>query len=156
MIVFVLQVSRGRVKRVEGYIGEFTKEHNNRIRFVTSVSSQQSVSKQRTCSRHACSLHQRQVTRRHRSPWYSSIALVLRSIQRERRRAERRWLSTGLTSDKEFMNSIKHKISHLVFNAESTLYSFKVSTSSAVKELQTNQQSVRQDNIDSAVVCLPH
>ena len=33
------------------------------------------------------------------------------------------------------MNSIKHKISRLVSNAKSTFYNFKVSTSSAVKEL---------------------
>ncbi|WP_293681772.1 hypothetical protein, partial [Thiolapillus sp.] len=78
---------------------------------------------------------QRQVTRRHRSPWYSSIALELRSMKRERRRAERRWLSTGLTIHKEIMNSIKHKISRLVSDAKSTFYNFKVSTSSTVKEL---------------------
>ena len=33
------------------------------------------------------------------------------------------------------MNSIKNKISHLVSNAKSTIYSFKVSASSTVKEL---------------------
>ena len=69
---------------------------------------------------------QRQVTRRHRSPWYSSIALELRFMRRERRRAERRWLSTGLTFHKEIVNSIK--ISHLVSNAKSTFDSFKVSS----------------------------
>ena len=78
---------------------------------------------------------QRQVTRCHRSPWYSSIALELRSMKRERRRAERRWLSTGLTIHKAIMNSIKHKISRVVSDAKSTFYNFKVSTSSAVKEL---------------------
>ena len=83
---------------------------------------------------HASS-NQRQVTRRHRSPRYSSIALDLRSMKRERRRAERRWPSTGLTIHKEIMNSIKHKISRLVSDAKSTFYNFKVSTSSAVKEL---------------------
>ena len=71
---------------------------------------------------------QRQVTRRHRSPWYSSIALELRSMKRERRRAERRWLSTGLTIYGEIMNSIKHKISRLVGNTKSTVYNFKVAT----------------------------
>ena len=76
---------------------------------------------------------QRQVTRRRRSPCYSSIVLELRSMKQERRRAERSWLSTGLTIHKEIMNSIKPKISHLVSNAKSTFYSIKVSTSSAVK-----------------------
>ena len=78
---------------------------------------------------------QRQVTRRHRSPSYSSIASELRSMKQERRRAERRWLSTGLTIHKEIISTIKHKISHLVSNAKSTFYSVKVSTSSAVKEV---------------------
>ena len=45
------------------------------------------------------------------------------------------WLSTGLTIHKEIMNSIKHEISRLVSDAKSTLHSFKVSTSSTVKEL---------------------
>ena len=56
-------------------------------------------------------------------------------MKRERRGAERRWLSTGLTIHKEIMNSIKHKISRLVSDAKSTFYNFKVSTSSTVKEL---------------------
>ena len=56
-------------------------------------------------------------------------------MKRERRGAERRWLSTGLTVHKVIMNSIIHKISHLVSNAQSTFYGFKVSTSSTVKEL---------------------
>ena len=63
------------------------------------------------------------------------IALKLCSMKRERRGAERRWLSTGLTIHKEIMNSIKHKISRLVSDAKSTFYNFKVSTSSTVKEL---------------------
>ena len=54
---------------------------------------------------------QRQVTRRHRSPWYSSIALELRFMKRERRRAERRWLSTGLTIHTEIVNPIKDQSS---------------------------------------------
>ena len=78
---------------------------------------------------------QRQVTRRHCSPWYSSIALELRSMRRERCHAERRWLSTRLTIYKEIMNSVKHKISRLVSDANSTFYHFKVSSSSTVKEL---------------------
>ena len=53
----------------------------------------------------------------------------------EKRRAERRWLSTGLTIHKEIMNSIKHKISRLVSDAKSTFYNFKVYTSSTVREL---------------------
>jgi len=56
-------------------------------------------------------------------------------MKQERRRAERRWLSTGLTIHKEIMNSIKHQISHLVSNPKSTFYSVKVSTGSAVKKL---------------------
>ena len=71
---------------------------------------------------------QSQVTCHHCSPWYSSIALELRSMKRERRRAERRWLSTGVTIHKEIMNSVKHKISPLVSDAKSTFYNFKVST----------------------------
>ena len=56
---------------------------------------------------------QRQATRHHRSPWYSSIASELCCMKQERC-AERQWLSTGLTIHKEIMNSIKHKISHFV------------------------------------------
>ena len=78
---------------------------------------------------------QRQVTCGRRSPCYSSIASELRSMKQERRRAERRWLSTGLTIHKEIISTIKHKISHLVNTAKSTFYSVKVSTSSAVKEV---------------------
>ena len=79
----------------------------------------------------------RQVTHCHHSPWYSSIALELCSMKQERRHAERRWLSTGLTIHKEIMISIKHKISHFVCNAKSTCYRVKVSTSSTVRELYT-------------------
>ena len=63
------------------------------------------------------------------------IALELRSMKRERRGAERRWLSTGLIIHKEIMNSVKHRISRLVRDAKSTFYNFKGSTSSTVKEL---------------------
>ena len=56
-------------------------------------------------------------------------------MKRERRGAERRWLSTGLTIHKQIMNSIKHKISRFVSDAKSIFYNFKVSTSSAVKAL---------------------
>ena len=51
--------------------------------------------------KHSCSLHPASGDPRHCSPWYSSIALELRSMKRERRRAERRWLSTGLTIHKK-------------------------------------------------------
>ena len=78
---------------------------------------------------------QRQATRHRRSPLYFSIASELRSMKQERRRAERRWLSTGLTIHKEIISTIKHKISHLVNTAKSTFYSVKVSTTSAVKEV---------------------
>ena len=74
---------------------------------------------------------QRQATRHGRSPLYFSIASELRSMKQERRRAERRMLSTKLTIRKEIMNSVKI---HLVGNAKSTFCSVKVSTSSTVKE----------------------
>ena len=56
-------------------------------------------------------------------------------MKQERRRSERQWLFTGLTVHKEIMNSVKHKIRHLVSNAKFTFYTVKVSTSSTVKKL---------------------
>ena len=79
---------------------------------------------------------QRQATRHHRSPWYSSIASELCCMKQERC-AERQWLSTGLTIHKEITNSIKHQISYLVSNEKSTFYSVKMSTSSAVSTSST-------------------
>ena len=38
-----------------------------------------------------------EVIQRQSSPWYSTIAPELHSLKQERRRAERRWLSTGFT-----------------------------------------------------------
>ena len=59
----------------------------------------------------------------------------LLSMKQERHRAERRWLSTGLTINKEITNSVKYQISYLLSKEKSTFYSVKMSTSSTVKEL---------------------
>ena len=65
---------------------------------------------------------------------FTLLSSDLRSMKQERRRAERHWLSTGSTVNKEITNSIKHQISFLVSNEKSTFYSVKISTSSTVKE----------------------
>ena len=57
------------------------------------------------------------VIQRRSTPWYSTVAPELRSLKQERRRAERRWLSTGLTVHKQIMNSIKHQIIKRVLHA---------------------------------------
>ena len=41
------------------------------------------------------------------SPWYAGVSQELRSAKRQRRRAERRWLKTGLTVDKQIYGAAK-------------------------------------------------
>ena len=47
------------------------------------------------------------------SPWYAGVSQELRSAKRQRRRAERRWLKTGLTVDKQIYGAAKRAVTNL-------------------------------------------
>ncbi|WP_419608159.1 hypothetical protein, partial [Thiolapillus sp.] len=57
---------------------------------------------------------QRKVSTRRSCPWYSAVSEELRAAKRERRKAERRWLSTGLTVHKQVYNAAKRHVTRLV------------------------------------------
>ena len=51
------------------------------------------------------------------SPWYPEIATDLRNAKQEKRQAERRWLTTGLTIHKQIFNAAQRFVAKLVQGA---------------------------------------
>ena len=70
----------------------------------------------------------------------------LRGAKRERRKAERRWLSTGLTVHKQVYNAAKRHITRLVQAAKTSFFSTKIMESKSSKQLFniTNQLASRK------------
>ena len=69
------------------------------------------------------------------SPWYASVSEELRSAKRLRRRAERKWLKTGLTVDKQIYSEAKRAVTNIVHKAKTNYFSSKIAQSSCCKEL---------------------
>ena len=69
------------------------------------------------------------------SPWYASVSQELRSAKRQRRRAERRWLKTGLTVDKQIYGAAKRAATNIVHEAKSHYFSSQIAPSNCCKEL---------------------
>ena len=57
---------------------------------------------------------QRKVSTRRSCPWYNAVSGELRAAKHERRKADRRWLSTGLTIHKHVCNAAKRHVTRLV------------------------------------------
>jgi len=77
----------------------------------------------------------RKVIRHRNSPWYPSVASELHALKQEKRRAERRWLATRLTVDKQILHIVKHKETELVSQAKIAFYSSEISSAHTCKEL---------------------
>ncbi|WP_419615364.1 endonuclease/exonuclease/phosphatase family protein, partial [Thiolapillus sp.] len=89
---------------------------------------------------------QRKVSTRRSCPWYSAVSEELRAAKRERRKAERRWLSTGLTVHKQVYNAAKRHVTRLVQAAKTSFFSTKIMESKSSKQLFniTNQLASRK------------
>ena len=68
-------------------------------------------------------------------PWYSEIRDQLRSAKRKHRKAERRWISSGLTVHKQIYDATKTQVTSLVHAAKTTYFSTKISESTTCKQL---------------------
>ena len=53
--------------------------------------------------------------------WYDNISDTLRTAKMSRRKAERRWRSSGLTVDKEMYDSTKKAVTTIVQNVRITV-----------------------------------
>ena len=69
------------------------------------------------------------------SPWYNSVRDQLRTAKKDRRKAERLWLSTRLTIHKQIYDAAKKNVTNIVHAAKSAHYSTKIMESSSCKEL---------------------
>ena len=63
----------------------------------------------------------RKKVRSHRSsPWFAAVSEQLLDLKRQRRRAERRWLKSGLTVDRQIFSRLKQQVIKLVQQAKTT------------------------------------
>ena len=69
------------------------------------------------------------------SPWYAGVSQELRSAKCQCRRAERRWLKTGLTVDKQIYGAAKRAVTNIVHKAKSDYFSSQIAQSNCCKEL---------------------
>ena len=60
------------------------------------------------------------------SPWYTGISDMLKVAEMERRKAERHWLTSGLTVHKEIYVASKKKVSKIVHDAKLAYFSSKL------------------------------
>ena len=69
------------------------------------------------------------------APWYDNISDTLRAAKMSRRKAERRWRSSGLTVDKDIYDSSKKAVTTIIHNAKCAYYGVKIAESSNTKQL---------------------
>jgi len=72
-------------------------------------------------------------SKRRSSPWYASVSQELRSAKRQRRRAERKWLKTSLTVDKQIYGADKRAVTNIVHKANSDYFSSQIAQSNCSK-----------------------
>ena len=94
---------------------------------------------------------QRKVSTRRSCPWYSAVSEELRAAKRERRKAERQWLSTRLTVHKQVYNAAKRHVTRLVQAAKTSFFSTKIMESKSSKHssltLQTSQPHAKSPQL---------
>ena len=69
------------------------------------------------------------------SPLYNSISDLLQDAKMKRRRAERHWLTSGLTVLKEIYVAIKKTVTKIVHDAKSAYFSSKIAECTNCKQL---------------------
>ena len=75
------------------------------------------------------------VPTRRPSPGYADVCEELRAAKRRRRREERRWLKSGLTTDKQIYTAAKRAVSKIVHEAKPKYLSSKITESKSSKQL---------------------
>ena len=69
------------------------------------------------------------------APWYNNISSKLRTAKRQRRKAERQWLSSGLTVHKQIYQACKKNVTNIVHAVKSAYFSTKITESTNCKQL---------------------
>ena len=69
------------------------------------------------------------------APWYATVKEELREAKKERHRAEKKWLSSGLVVFKQIYAAAKKRVTKIVDGAKTMYYSKKISTSETSKQL---------------------
>ena len=69
------------------------------------------------------------------SPWYTSISDTLKVAKTERRKAERPWLTSGLTVHKEIYVASQKKVTKIVHDAKLAYFSSKSADCTNCKQL---------------------
>ncbi len=77
----------------------------------------------------------RRVSRRASSPWFSTEGPRLLEAKRERRRAERQWLKSGLTVHKQIFRAANKLVNTVVSEAKTAYFSAKILASPTSKNL---------------------
>ena len=85
-------------------------------------------------NRHAPAVQRKMLTSRS-PPWFADVCEELRAAKRQRRRAERRWLKSGLTIDKQIYIAPQRAVSKIVYEAKSKYLSSKITESDSCKQL---------------------
>jgi len=81
----------------------------------------------------------RKKVRPHRSsPWFASVSEQLLDLKRQRHRAERQWLTSSLTVDRQIFSRLKQQVTKLVQQAKTEYYSAKICTSATCRDLFLN------------------
>ena len=84
----------------------------------------------------------RKVTHRVSSPWFGLVGDELLEAKRNRRQAERKWRSTGLSVFKDIYQKAKHYVTKIVLKAKTQYYNLKISSAHTSKELYKITNSI--------------
>ena len=68
------------------------------------------------------------------SPWYSSISDLLQDAKMKRRKAERHWLTSGLTVHKEIYVASKNTVTKIIHDAKLAYFSSKIADCTNCKQ----------------------
>ena len=77
----------------------------------------------------------RSVSRRPASPWFSAVGPQLLEAKRNRRRAERQWIKTGLTVHKQIFQAANKAVTEIVHSAKTAFYNEKILAATTSKQL---------------------
>ena len=87
-----------------------------------------------TLDKHA-PVARRLVSDRPHSPWYNSVGPELLKAKRERRKAEKRWRTSGLTVHRQIFQLTRNKVTDIVHHAKSAFFSSKILACTTAKQL---------------------
>ena len=77
----------------------------------------------------------RKVSNRPSSPWFSAVGPELLEAKRERRRAERQWIKSGLQVHKQIFRIANKAVSNIVQKAKAAFFNAKILACSTSKQL---------------------